>query len=482
MRIHTIIALLLFYSSVSSQNIVSTRVLGSTSVAQLNVLLLLTGSDVRAEYGVRLISVTYTTTGTKGEKENASGLFIVPENISTALPIHCHLHGTTSGRNAVPSQLSGGYEIALVYASLGQFVVMPDYLGMGESQGFHPYVHAATEANAAVDMIYAAKEYAESTESVTLSNQLIIAGYSQGGHAAMALQGEIETSYSDDFDLIACTPMSGPYDLSGVFKEFILGESEYFFPGYVLYQLIGYQEVYGDIYTSLDAVLKPPYQAHANQLAETGDLGNLNSELSGLLIANEGRSIPLRMFEDEFVQDFQSNRESPLNIALDENVTYNFTAQTPTRIIYCQADDQVPYQNAIIADEQLNANGSANVSSIDVLSTGNHGTCLIPAVEESIRFINQFLVISSNEELDPINGQINVFPNPASNLLSIEIEDRDLNLQKMRIFSVEGALVATWFDLTGQNAQLDISSLVNGLYAIEITTEKGTIWRKVLKQ
>ena len=36
---------------------------------------------------------------------------------------------------------------------------MPDYLGMGESPGLHPYVHGESEATATLDMIRAAREF-----------------------------------------------------------------------------------------------------------------------------------------------------------------------------------------------------------------------------------------------------------------------------------------------------------------------------------
>jgi hypothetical protein len=36
---------------------------------------------------------------------------------------------------------------------------MPDYIGMGGSPGLHPYVHAASEATASIDMIRAAREF-----------------------------------------------------------------------------------------------------------------------------------------------------------------------------------------------------------------------------------------------------------------------------------------------------------------------------------
>ena len=75
---------------------------------------------------------------------------------------------------------------------------MPDYIGMGESPGLHPYCHGASEATT-IDMIRAVRE-AESLDMIpgmTADNgEMFVTGYSQGGHAAMATHKYVEeTTY-----------------------------------------------------------------------------------------------------------------------------------------------------------------------------------------------------------------------------------------------------------------------------------------------
>ena len=53
---------------------------------------------------------------------------------------------------------------------------MPDYIGMGDSPGFHPYVHAKSEATASIDMVRAAREYLSTTNFVD-NNELFLTGY-----------------------------------------------------------------------------------------------------------------------------------------------------------------------------------------------------------------------------------------------------------------------------------------------------------------
>ena len=72
----------------------------------------------------------------------------------------------------------------------GYNVVMPDYIGMGESPGLHPYCHGASEATATIDMIRAVRE-AQTLDMIpgmTADNgEMFVTGYSQEacghGHA-----------------------------------------------------------------------------------------------------------------------------------------------------------------------------------------------------------------------------------------------------------------------------------------------------------
>ena len=46
----------------------------------------------------------------------------------------------------------------MIFAAFGYVVCAPDFVGLGDSPGVHPYVHAKTEASAAIDMLRAARE------------------------------------------------------------------------------------------------------------------------------------------------------------------------------------------------------------------------------------------------------------------------------------------------------------------------------------
>lgn len=94
-------------------------------------------------------------------------------------------------------------------ASQGYVVVSSDYLGLGKSNyGYHPYLHSATEASATIDAMRAARNVLQRLNT-PLSGKVMLSGYSQGGHTAMATQREIETHLSKEFHLVASAPISG---------------------------------------------------------------------------------------------------------------------------------------------------------------------------------------------------------------------------------------------------------------------------------
>jgi hypothetical protein len=193
----------------SAQKLLKSQKIGSLSKFELQLVY---GGLIR--YGIDLHKVWYLTPNIAGKPDTASGLVIFPQVEGIPQPLLCYQHGTVDGPADVPSNRAGGWELAGVGAALGYVACTADYLGLGESKGFHPYIHAATEASCAVDLLYATRELAKQL-NFPLKNQLFLTGYSQGGHASMALHRLLEQNYTKDFPVTAAAHLSGPYSVSG---------------------------------------------------------------------------------------------------------------------------------------------------------------------------------------------------------------------------------------------------------------------------
>jgi hypothetical protein len=294
-----------------AQRLVQATSLGQRSAAQLSQEI-----GVPVPNGVFLYKIQYETPDLQGVTDTASGLLVIPDMNLGAFPLLCYQHGTVGEKQAVPSNLQSEAPIAFFWGAMGYVTAAPDYLGLGDSRGFHPYVHAASEASAAIDMLYAVRDFVPSL-SLSLSDQLFITGYSQGGHAALALQREIQENFGQDFSITASAPMSGPYSISGEMKRNLFRNDPYFYPAYLPYTLLSYQTVYGNIFNSLDEMFKPGYDSLA-QAFYTGAIssGQLNNQLISRLTQEFGSSIPRLMFEDSVIQAVQNDPNHPFNVAM----------------------------------------------------------------------------------------------------------------------------------------------------------------------
>jgi acetyl esterase/lipase len=122
--------------------------------------------------------VVYNTIDANGAPTRASGLMIVPlNNEIDEAPLIVYHHGTIADDASIPSNL--GLDALVGYAAAidGYIVLLPDYLGLGESDGIHPYLHALSEATASIDMVRASRQ-ALAGAGIPLNGQVFLTGYS----------------------------------------------------------------------------------------------------------------------------------------------------------------------------------------------------------------------------------------------------------------------------------------------------------------
>ena len=453
-----IISLLSIFSinSLVGQKLISTTPAGIISRDFLSFLFGANGALL--ENGIELYKITYSTVDVFGKPDTASGLIILPSNGKKSFFPVIYQHGTVDDRNDVPSNVKGGWEAGAVFAGLGYFTMLPDYLGLGTSRGYHPYVHAASQSWAATDMLKAAVTFAANA-GITLNEKLFITGYSQGGHASMALHRDLEKNPMPGFKVAGAAHLSGPYSISTSMLDILLSDKEYGTSGYVPHTLLAYNPIY-KLYTNLNQVIKPAYLdiVLRRQKEEIG-LNQMNTLLTAALKKDYGKAIPSYIFQDSVVNNIKNNLNHPVRLALKANDTYDWVPKAPTRILYCKADEQVVYTNAIFADSVMRARGAQNIFIKDLNSSFSHGQCVEPALLNSVLFFKSLSVSTSLFAVNSKTTDLKVYPNPASTYLYFE--------------NLPNASKVEWFNLQGQkmgNVTLDagnelfIGDLSDGVY------------------
>jgi acetyl esterase/lipase len=234
----------------------------------------------RAARGVGAYRLRYTTVDAGGAPTTASTLLVMPHG-SSALPTVVYAHGTLARRTDAPSQGldSLASAAALLYGAAGYATVAPDYLGLGAGPGPQAYLHTRTEASASIDAVRAARRFAH------LDDQLFVTGFSQGGHAAMAIGQALARGEAPELRLGALAPVSGVLDLRGAELPAIVdGRLDGRISAYnISALLVSWQPLYG-----LGEVFAPAYAERAGELFDGrhGDaeiLAAMPSDLSALV-------------------------------------------------------------------------------------------------------------------------------------------------------------------------------------------------------
>ncbi|MCB9284315.1 MAG: T9SS type A sorting domain-containing protein [Lewinellaceae bacterium] len=454
--------LLALAAALPAQELVSYTLIGSKSQAQLAAQFNLPF----IQFGARYYKVTYSSHDLTGVQDTLSGFVVVPDNNSKIYPRLVYQHGTSSSKDNVPSSYGqpGGEEgdIPVFFAGMGFVSLAPDYLGLGISKGFHPYVHAESETWVALDMLRAFDSL-QTQIDVHTNEQLFLTGYSQGGHASMALHHAVETDPNAEFTATAASHMSGPYSIGEVMRDFILSDSVYFYPAYIPNTLLSYQVVYGNLFDQVEDVFRAPYADPIGQFF-TGqlNLGDLNNLLINQLIATEGECRPTRMIQDSIKQVVASDPDHPVNIALRANDVYKWAPQAPTRLFYCKADDQVPYLNSLVARDTMLALGAVDLAAANPDSTATHVECVEPAVISTLAFFlgyQQIGEVSYTGESQVDAGLFSVQPNPADTYVEVHTGREG----ELLVYDITGRLVAQRA-VSGDVLEMAVGDWEKGVY------------------
>ena len=146
--------------------------------------------------------VLYTSTGIDGEPIAVSGMVFAPAGPIPpgGRPVVSWAHPTTGiDDQCAPSRSPKPYDDVQGLAdflNLGWVVVATDYQGLG-TDGMHPYLVGASEAQGTIDIVRAARNMDEAGAS---SNYFVF-GHSQGGQAAL-FAGQMASTYAPELQLL----------------------------------------------------------------------------------------------------------------------------------------------------------------------------------------------------------------------------------------------------------------------------------------
>lgn len=247
-----------------------------------------------AKCDIKIEKVSYLTVGAAGERTRATAALMLPSGNSADCqgdrPILLYAHGTTTDKDYDFSQVANTKNpavseatlIAANFAAQGYIVVAPNYAGYDESDlDYHPYLVADQQATDMVDALDGARtiidrkkrENASTYATINDSGKLFIAGYSQGGHVAMATARLLD---EQNKPVTAIAPSSGPYALAAFGDAIFTGNVNIGATRFAPLLAEGMQKKYGNIYNSPSDIFSAQYAD--TQLPSTQSFSDLVRE------------------------------------------------------------------------------------------------------------------------------------------------------------------------------------------------------------
>ncbi|MET0728182.1 MAG: lipase family protein [Acidimicrobiales bacterium] len=319
------------------------------------------GLDVDAT----VLRVLYHSQSIAGEDIAVSGLMAVPAGPAPAggRPVISWAHGTTGIADmCAPSKdpASAGVGLLAPLLERGVVFVATDYEGLG-TPGRHPYLAGQSEGRAVLDIARAARSLGD---EVGASEQLVIWGHSQGGHAAL-FANQIAPQWAPELEVLGTVAGAPPSHLNLLAGA--LRDSPFRF--YLAYITAGWEAAYPE---ADPADVLTPAGLERLDLVDTACSGDL---------AGAWNDLPY----DELVKADPAAVE-PWASLLVENDPGFVAGAAPVLIIHGGADEQIP----TVSSELLLARmcGVGQVVERRVYPGESHGGVVLPALADMVAWID----------------------------------------------------------------------------------------------
>ncbi|WP_182904497.1 hypothetical protein [Microbispora sp. H13382] len=350
-------------------SIVSATRIDRLSPARVSATLRAAGFPVPEHpLGVDVYRVVYRTTGTGGQPTTASGVVTLPRSGDGRLSFAVYEHGTLPTKRYAPSVAPGsdGRLVPVMFAAAGFAGVAPDYLGLGLGPGRHPYMDAASEVTASADLLRAARDLA-ARHGRGLDGRVMVTGFSQGGHAAMALGRALQRGVVPGLRLAALAPISGPYaveraELPAVLSGDVEPRSATF---YLAYWITSMNRLH-HLYDTPGQAFRAPYDRTVEGLF---DGRHTEEQIAAALPAS-----PAELLTEEFMAQVRQPSGAFLEaLRVNDTTCTGWRPRVPVTLYAARGDRDVAIANARVCRDDLAASG-ANVRLVDAGAVGHvHG-------------------------------------------------------------------------------------------------------------
>lgn len=354
-----------------------------------------------AAKAIDLYKVSYRSQNEKGASVILTGLIALPKN-DAPKGLVIFNHGTTANRELSPSRWRGKANSSetetaiLAFASGGYAVAMPDYLGLGDDKEFHPYPLGAINSRSASYLIEPARIVA-ARQGVTVGSHLFVTGYSEGGAVAMWTVRELEKKSGNQYNITAAAPMSGPYDLSGATRKWLLASPTDQAGLVTRLYLLSYivQSFHKNHGVKLTDYFKPSMALTISQAYKTNRSDkDIIKRLALAATLMRSKNSLENVLTNRFVEALQkSDVRDPIIKGLKDNDVYDWSPRTPLLLVNLEEDKIVDPDNTDKAFRTMRNRGvESDIISRFIIKDKNlnHITAAAPALLQARHFFDEF--------------------------------------------------------------------------------------------
>ena len=272
--------------------------------------------------------ILYHSRSLRGDDIAVSGFVATPagEPPPGGWPLVAFAHGTTGQADICAPSHDAEEEITSNGSYLeGYAVVATDYEGLG-TPGLHPYIVGRSEARGVLDSVRAAHNLertydAGHTPLISITDEFVVWGHSQGGHAAMHT-GQHWQEYAPELQLLGVASGAPPSQFALLYDVLLGGP----FQGYLAMASAAFAEAYDEI--ELDQVYTDEAIALMDVL-ETGCTQDVFTVFNPLS-------------KEEMLKVASPLGVSPWDRVIIENDVNGAPVPAPLLILHGSEDEQIP--------------------------------------------------------------------------------------------------------------------------------------------
>ncbi len=330
--------------------------------------------------GVEAVRIIYETTDSDGTSVRASGLLQIPTCKLETYPMLNYNHATRVQRKDAPSTNEFDPEAlatAVMFATYGFIVALPDYLGLGQSEGRQIYLSRNMSARMVRDFLEASVDYLDS-RMIKTDGSLFIAGYSQGAHVSLSLLQDIEKRPLRRLKPVAAAGLGGIYELDDLSFDFAITKGREAHTVFTLMTILSQSRTQKDPSLKMEAIIHKDYIPVATDL--------LDGKIKFTTAMKQLPKKTSEIFHEDFLLSLkQSRAENPLIKSLALEAVDKEAFKTPILLYVSEGDElSVTTESAYQRLEEL---GSPVVLIQDKIKS-DHVEASLPALLQARKFFS----------------------------------------------------------------------------------------------